>query len=199
MGIYFIEKTKIRYGGDLFYWKSQNKVRLKIYLLIYLFILFIYSWGFIPFKCWDKVWLWIYSNEKSQNKAQIGIYSVSYFSIFNNIRPQSYLILVFSEDQNHNHTFFWHLKKKLKPQPHLILAFPIKSQQYVISAFSIDKNSSSTLFLFCQHYKTLAVPYFSIFNRIKPQQYFVIAFSIEKYPSLTLFLLFEQYKTPAVP
>ena len=31
---------------------------------------------FFHSKCWNKVRLWIYSNEKSQNKAQLGIYSI---------------------------------------------------------------------------------------------------------------------------
>ena len=31
---------------------------------------------------------------------------VLYFSIFNNIRPQTYLILAFLKDQTHSHNFF---------------------------------------------------------------------------------------------
>ena len=112
MGIYFIEKTKIRYGWDLFYWKSWNKVQLKIHFIEKVKVRYglglnhwkgqkkarldiyftehkkidLISCGFISLKmlryfiaeslfhskCWDKVQLWIYSNEKSQNR----IYSI---------------------------------------------------------------------------------------------------------------------------
>ena len=41
----------------------------------------------------------------------------------------------------------------------------------LLSAFSIDKaRLYQYIFLLFQQYKTLAVPYLSIFNRIKPQQ-----------------------------
>ena len=101
--IYFIEKVKITYGLGIIHWKGLRFILLKTKKIRY-------GCGFISLKmlnscftaeglshskCWDKVWLWIYSNGKSQNKAQLGIHSASYFSIFNNIRPQSYLILVF--------------------------------------------------------------------------------------------------------
>ena len=58
---------------------------------------------------------------------------------------------------------------------------------------------SRTLSFFLEQCNTLAVPYFSIFNRIQPQQHLILGFLIEENPSRTLFLLFEQYKTLAVP
>ena len=47
--------------------------------------------------------------------------------------------------------------------------------------------------------RTLAVPYFSIFNKIEPQQHLILGFLIEENPSRTFFLLFEQNKILAVP
>ena len=53
--------------------------------------------------------------------------AVLYFSIFNNIRPQAYLILAFEKDQDHSHNFFTgYLLKKLKPQEYFTFAFSME-------------------------------------------------------------------------
>ena len=75
----------------------------------------------------------------------------------------------------------------------------IKSQQYPISAFSMEENPSRNLFLLLEQPNTPAVSYFIIFNRIEPQQHLISGFLIEENPSRTLFLLFEQHKTLAIP
>ena len=81
-------KAKVRQDWRFALLNTKKLVRLWIYFIENAEIL--YSWGFIPFKmlkyskaedlfhlkCWNKVQLWIYSNEKSQNKAQLGIYSI---------------------------------------------------------------------------------------------------------------------------
>ena len=101
---------------------------------------------------------------------------VPYFSIFDNIRPQSYL----------SRTFF-SMFNNLRTQPYLILAF------------SIIQDPSRTLFWYFKQIYTPAIPFFSILNRIKPQQYFSI-FNGKK-PSCNLLLLFGQdpSRTLAVP
>ena len=60
-------------------------------------------------------------------------------------------------------------------------------------------NPSRNLSFLFEQCNTLAVPYFSIFNRTEPQQHLILGFLIEENSSRTLFLLFEQYKTLAVP
>ena len=55
----------------------------------------------------------------------------------------------------------------------------------LISAFSIDKDSSST--------------YFCFFNSIRPQPYLILAFSIESNHSSNLLQHFQQKKKPASP
>ena len=59
----------------------------------------------------------------------------------------------------------------------------------------MEENASRNLFLLLEQFKTLVVPYFSIFNRIKPQKHLLSGFLIEENPSHTLFLPIEQYKT----
>ena len=54
-------------------------------------------------------------------------------------------------------------------------------------------HNSSFLFEQCN---TLAVPYFSIFNRTEPQQPLILGVLIEENPSHTLLLLLEQYIGP---
>ena len=84
--IYFIEKVKIRYDLGLIHWKGQNNARPEICFIEHEKIR--YGCGFISVKIlkyftaedfwhskyWNKVL--IYSNEKSQNKVQLGIYSI---------------------------------------------------------------------------------------------------------------------------
>ena len=75
----FIEKVKVRYDSGLIHRKGQNRARLEICFIEHEKIR--YGYGFISSKILkyfipeglfhskfkNKVWLWIYSNEKSQN------------------------------------------------------------------------------------------------------------------------------------
>ena len=74
----------------------------------------------------------------------------------------------------------------------------MKSQQFLISAFSIEENPRRSLFLLFEQYKTPAVLYFSILNWLKPEPYLILVFSVEENPSPTSILIFKQNKTPAV-
>ena len=106
--ICFIEHKKLDTAVDLFHWKCWNTLQLRIYSIQNAEIL--YSWGFILFKmlkyftaedlfhskCWNNVWLKIYSKEKSQNKAQLGIYSIEKTEIrygWGQPRPQRIFLL----------------------------------------------------------------------------------------------------------
>ena len=63
----------------------------------------------------------------------------------------------------------------------------------------MEESASRNLLSLLVQFKTLVVPYFSIFNRTKPQEHLISEFLIEENPSRTLFLPIEQYKTLAVP
>ena len=53
----------------------------------------------------------------------------------------------------------------------------------------MKKTPNRNLFFLFEQCNTLAVPYFSIFNRTEPQQHLILGFLIEENPSRTLFLL----------
>ena len=63
----------------------------------------------------------------------------------------------------------------------------------------MEESASRNLLSLLVQFKTLVVPYFSIFNRTKPQEHLMSEFLMEENPSRTLFLHIEQYKTLAVP
>ena len=64
-------KTEYIFYWDIFYWTQKNRYGcgfLSLKMLKY----FTAEDLFLS-KCWNKVELWIYSNQKNQNKAQLGI------------------------------------------------------------------------------------------------------------------------------
>ena len=63
----------------------------------------------------------------------------------------------------------------------------------------MEENASRNLFLLLEQFKTLVVPYFSIFIRITPQEHLMSGFLMVENPDRTRFLHIEQYKTLAVP
>ena len=119
------------------------------------------------------------------NRKPQPYHNVPYLSIFNKIRPRSYLILPFQIDLSRKVlivTKFCFLNST-RPQPYLNRTLFQHFQQYQIPAAL-----QSYLFQHFPQYKAPAVPDFSIFNRIKPQQYFT-----------SVFQHFQQNKAPAVP
>ena len=104
--IYFIEKTKIRPGRDIFMWKSQSKVQFRVYIIEKAQIRYSsgYSiqqtkitdcWGFISLKLLKKgmtgdfllwkgqrrLWLGIYSKEQAKSKIWLRIYFTENFEL----------------------------------------------------------------------------------------------------------------------
>ena len=72
--------------------------------------------------------------------------------------------------------------KKTPSVPYFCFLYNIKPQPYLILAFSMKYNPSSTLFQYFQWKKTLdpsrtlVVPYFNIFNNIRTQPYIILGF-----------------------
>ena len=74
-----------------------------------------------------------------------------------------------------------HLKKIYDVRgvhPYIIISPFSNEREYLISAFTMEKTHSRTLFLHFQQYKTPDVPYFSILKRLNPQPYIVLEFSL---------------------
>ena len=78
LGNYFIENTKIRYGWDLFYWKSQHKVWLKMYFIVKIRS----SLGLIHWKGQNKARLEIYFTEHEKIKYSCGFISLKMMKYF---------------------------------------------------------------------------------------------------------------------
>ena len=135
------------------------------------------------------------------------ILTLPYFSIFNRLKLQSYLNLVFSIEQNLSSTLLGHFQWKKTPAvPYFCFLNNITLQRYISrTIFSCFKQCKAPLIRYIsilkrsknQPYLTLAfktnetpdVPYFILFNRIKAQQYLISAFSRKK-PQLYLVFTF---------